>query len=121
MAFCKILISVGREKPMGMLATCSQEEEKIHESKNQQETPSESEARGPLLFPAASKQQLFSLLLVCLHCFFVTTSGSTPNDFHNIGHIIPCELAFKLLICFFMLWLYITKNTCILKCFFSLS
>ncbi|KAI5242601.1 Oxygen-Regulated Protein 1 [Manis pentadactyla] len=49
------VIKFGRENPVGMLATPSQEEEKIHESKNQQETPSESEARGPLLFSAAKE------------------------------------------------------------------
>lgn len=42
---------------MGMSATPSQEEEKIHESKNQQETLPESEAKCSLLSSAASKQQ----------------------------------------------------------------
>lgn len=57
MASFKILISVGRKNPMGMSATPSQGEEKIQESKSQQETPPEPEARGSLLSSTASKQQ----------------------------------------------------------------
>lgn len=53
----KILISVGRENPMGMSATPRQEEEKIQEPKHQQEIPSKSEAGGSLLSSTASKQQ----------------------------------------------------------------
>ncbi|XP_032172199.1 oxygen-regulated protein 1 isoform X4 [Mustela erminea] len=47
------VIKFGRENPMGMSATPSQEEEKIHESKNQQETLPESEAKCSLLSSAA--------------------------------------------------------------------
>lgn len=60
----QILISVGRENPSGMSVTPSQEEEKILESRNQQEMPSEPEARGAS--STARKKQLFSLLMVCL-------------------------------------------------------
>lgn len=60
-----ILISVGRENPSGMSVTPSQEEEKILESRNQQEMPSEPEARGASS-STARKKQLFSLLVVCL-------------------------------------------------------
>ncbi|XP_027629672.1 uncharacterized protein LOC102475442 [Tupaia chinensis] len=42
------VIQFGRENPMGMSATFRQKEEQIHESKNQKQTPAESEARGPL-------------------------------------------------------------------------
>lgn len=41
---------------MDISATPSQEEEKIHDSKNQQETLPESEAKCSLLSSAASKQ-----------------------------------------------------------------
>jgi hypothetical protein len=60
MASFKILISVGRENPMGMSATPSQGEEKIQESETQKETLSKSEARGSLPSSAASKQQHFA-------------------------------------------------------------
>jgi len=62
----QILISVGRENPSGMSVTPSQEEEKILESRNQQEMPSEPEARGAPSPSTARKKQLFSLLLVSL-------------------------------------------------------
>lgn len=55
----KILISVGRENPIGTSATSSQKEEKIQESKSQQEVTPESETRGPLVPSMASEQQLF--------------------------------------------------------------
>ncbi|ELK26170.1 Oxygen-regulated protein 1 [Myotis davidii] len=47
------VIKFGRENPMGMSATASQEEEKIQESKHQQEIPPASEARGSSLSSAA--------------------------------------------------------------------
>nr|KAF6426819.1 RP1 axonemal microtubule associated [Molossus molossus] len=50
------VIKFGRENPMGMSATLSQKEEKI-ESKNEQEIPAESEARGPLLSSMASSSR----------------------------------------------------------------
>lgn len=66
----KILISVGRENPMGMSATPSQEE-KILESESQQETPPGPESGLALLSSAASKAQLVLLLwFVCLYCCF---------------------------------------------------
>uniref|UniRef100_A0A673VN22 Oxygen-regulated protein 1 n=1 Tax=Suricata suricatta TaxID=37032 RepID=A0A673VN22_SURSU len=49
------VIKFGRENPTSMSATPSQEEEKIHESKNQQETPPESEAKCSLLSSAAKE------------------------------------------------------------------
>ncbi|XP_073749565.1 uncharacterized protein [Callorhinus ursinus] len=51
------VIKFGRENPMGMSATASQEEEKIHESKNQQETLPESEAKCSLLSSAANSNR----------------------------------------------------------------
>ncbi|XP_055401983.1 oxygen-regulated protein 1 isoform X4 [Bubalus kerabau] len=60
------VIKFGRENPSGMSVTPSQEEEKILESRNQQEMPSEPEARGDPSPSTARKKQLFSLLLVSL-------------------------------------------------------
>nr|XP_055140764.1 LOW QUALITY PROTEIN: lipoxygenase homology domain-containing protein 1-like [Symphalangus syndactylus] len=50
------VIQFGRENPMGMSATPSQEEEKIHESKKQKKIPPESEARSPL--PSSSAKEI---------------------------------------------------------------
>nr|XP_040124039.1 oxygen-regulated protein 1 [Ictidomys tridecemlineatus] len=55
MASFRILISVGRENPMGMSATPSQGEEKIHESQNHSVIPSGPEA-GHLLPSSAAKE-----------------------------------------------------------------
>lgn len=108
----KILISVGRENPMGMSATPSQEE-KILESESQQETPPGPESGLALLSSAASKAQLVLLLLVCLSVllfFCVASSGRKANYFYNIGYIIPHECAFKMLSCFLMLWFLYCKE-----------
>ncbi|EAW86751.1 hCG2036697, isoform CRA_a, partial [Homo sapiens] len=50
------VIQFGRENPMGMSATPSQEEEKIHESKKQKKIPPESEARSPL--PSSTAKEI---------------------------------------------------------------
>lgn len=60
MASFKILISVGRENPMGMSATPSQGEEKIHESRQQKENPAESQTVASSPSSVASKQPPFS-------------------------------------------------------------
>ncbi|XP_070337371.1 oxygen-regulated protein 1 isoform X8 [Equus asinus] len=49
------VIKFGREDPTGISATPSKEEEKIRGSKKRQETPPESEARGPLLSSTAKE------------------------------------------------------------------
>uniref|UniRef100_A0A8C8W9Z7 Oxygen-regulated protein 1 n=1 Tax=Panthera leo TaxID=9689 RepID=A0A8C8W9Z7_PANLE len=49
------VVKFGRENPMGMSATPSQEEEKIHETKNQQETPAAFEAKRSLLSSTAKE------------------------------------------------------------------
>ncbi|XP_014399344.1 PREDICTED: uncharacterized protein LOC106726965 [Myotis brandtii] len=53
------VIKFGRENPMGMSATPSQEEEKIQESKHQQEIPPESEARCSSLSSTAKEVRPF--------------------------------------------------------------
>ncbi|XP_077798945.1 oxygen-regulated protein 1 isoform X2 [Macaca mulatta] len=50
------VIQFGRENPMGMSATPSQEEEKIHESKKQKKIPPESEDRSPL--PSSTAKEI---------------------------------------------------------------
>ncbi|XP_045311193.1 oxygen-regulated protein 1 isoform X3 [Leopardus geoffroyi] len=51
------VVKFGRENPMGMSATPSQEEEKIHETKNQQETPAAFEAKCSLLSSTAKSNR----------------------------------------------------------------
>ncbi|XP_032447830.1 uncharacterized protein LOC115506399 [Lynx canadensis] len=51
------VVKFGRENPMGMSATPSQEEEKIHETKNRQETPAAFEAKCSLLSSTAKSNR----------------------------------------------------------------
>uniref|UniRef100_A0A2K6TAQ2 Oxygen-regulated protein 1 n=1 Tax=Saimiri boliviensis boliviensis TaxID=39432 RepID=A0A2K6TAQ2_SAIBB len=53
------VIQFGRENPMGMYATPSQEEEKIHESKTQKKILAGSEARSPLPSSTAKEVRHF--------------------------------------------------------------
>lgn len=121
----KILISVGRENPAGVSATPSQEEERPLSWETSKKRHQNLRPEELFFLQLQVRNSCFSsfCLSVCT-AFFVATSGRTPNYFYNnIGDIIPHELAFKMLPCFFMLWFYIAKNMYILKCayFFLLN
>ena len=99
----QILISVGRENPSGMSVAPSQEEEKILESRNQEEIPSEPEAREASSPSTARKKRLFSLLLVGLSTLlFLCLPQEEPHiifiiqvTLYHVNLLFSCYLAFS--------------------------